>query len=267
MRQEDFIDCLVHKTIVRPVKIKSEQHEFAFTGMIRCGECGFCITASTVKNRFGSRYMYYHCTKKHLDHRCRQPYVSLKNLENQILDFLEETTIPDSFHGWALDRLNRLTKDRQNDHTAQRLSMEKTRDDAARQIDNLTKLRLRELVTDEEYVRQRQQLERERLNLTQKLENTATSDSWLEPAKLLFSFSNRAVSCFRAGDLRTKRLVFGIVGLNPILLDGRLNVEARKPFRRWSGMVDSSNLWRGRDYVRTYEAEMRKLIKAIYRHF
>lgn len=61
----------------RPGRPRPQKHAFSFTGLIRCGECGFCVTASQVKNRFGSRYTYYHCTKKCRDYRCRQPYVAV----------------------------------------------------------------------------------------------------------------------------------------------------------------------------------------------
>jgi hypothetical protein len=71
-----------------------------------------------------------------------------------------------------------------------------------RELDNLTKLRLQEFITDEEYVRQRQQLERERLRLAQALERPGSSGSWFEPARTVVSLSNQAAPCFRAGDRR-----------------------------------------------------------------
>src|SRR5579862_4499592 len=50
---------------------------FAYTGMMRCGECGCAITAEEKTNRFGSRYTYYHCTKRRLRLDCSQPYLPL----------------------------------------------------------------------------------------------------------------------------------------------------------------------------------------------
>jgi site-specific DNA recombinase len=50
----------------RPRKTRS----FAYTGMIRCGKCGFAVTGEEKVNRFGSHYTYYHCTKRRLEARC-----------------------------------------------------------------------------------------------------------------------------------------------------------------------------------------------------
>lgn len=241
----------VQELLGRPGRPRQQKHEFAYTGMMHCGECGLSITASNVKNRFGTRYTYYHCTKKRLDHRCTQPYVGVSDLENQITGFLEQVGIPESFHEWALSRLERTAAEKSKAEEAQRVSREQALRNVDRQLENLTKLRLRDLVNDDEYVRQRQDLERERISLAQKLEHAKETDSWFEPAKILFSFSSRAVSWFQAGDSQTKRLIFEIVGLNPNLLDGKLNVEARKPFRRWQEPPTIPNLCAVVEDVRT----------------
>src|SRR5258707_2637799 len=71
---------------------------FAFTGMIRCGECGLLITAEEKINRYGSRYTYYHCTKRRPDYRCRQRSVTVQYLEQQIETFLETLQVPRTLH-------------------------------------------------------------------------------------------------------------------------------------------------------------------------
>src|SRR6185369_6009777 len=151
----------VQELLGRPGRPRRQKHEFAFTGMLRCGECGLSITASTVKNRFGTKYTYYHCTKKRLDHRCRQRYIPLKNLEHQFVQFLRETVIPQQIHQWALARLERTKEEKVLARETNRLSAERTLRDTDRQLENLTKLRVRELITDEEYLRQRATLERD----------------------------------------------------------------------------------------------------------
>jgi hypothetical protein len=56
-------------------------------------QCGFAITAEHKVNRFGSRYVYYHCTRKRRDYRCRQPVVPLPDLERQLGAFLNEVSL------------------------------------------------------------------------------------------------------------------------------------------------------------------------------
>src|SRR6185312_16672266 len=97
--------------VQRFLKRKGAPHrktrEFAYTGMIHCGECGLSVTAEEHVNRFGSHYTYYRCTKRRLDYRCRQPYLESRKLECQIRKFLTELSIPDKLQQWALTRLER----------------------------------------------------------------------------------------------------------------------------------------------------------------
>ena len=59
----------------RKGKPRPKTHIFAFTGLMRCGECGAMITAEEKikrqKNGNTHRYIYYHCTKR-IDKRCTQ---------------------------------------------------------------------------------------------------------------------------------------------------------------------------------------------------
>lgn len=257
----------VQELLGRPGRPRRKRHEFAYTGMIRCGECGLSVTASHIKNRFGTRYAYYHCTKRRLDYRCRQPYVSVANLECQILKFLEEISIPDSIHDWALSRLGTVEAQKAKDRTAQKTAAESARGDIAKQLDTLTKLRLRDLVTDDEYLGQRRELEQQQMKLSQSIERMGNNADWFEPAELYFSFNNRAVSRFQAGDAQARRLILEITGLNPTIKDKKLNIEARKPFRRLSEPVDFPNLCAVVEDVRTLimlqDPDMLKVIAGI----
>jgi hypothetical protein len=235
----------------RPRKIRA----FAYTGMIRCGECGLSITAEEKKNRYGYDYTYYHCTKRRLARRCGQLYVSLHVLEQQILQFLEEISIPERFHDWALARLQQTVDEKRDERTVQRNSLERTRTAGARELENLTKLRIRDLLTDEEYIKQRQELERQQIGITQRLEMLDRPDSMFEPSQLLISLSHRMVSWFKAGDIQTKRLILTIVGSNFSLKDRKLNIDAKKPFRRLPKSRTFSTLLAFVEDVRTFLRE------------
>lgn len=149
----------VQEILGRPGRPR-QTRTFAYTGMIRCGECGFAVTAEEKKNRFGSRYTYYHCTKRRLDIHCRQPYVSLNDLERQMLEFLEEIALPDQFHRWAAAQLEKTIKEQREELDAQKQSIARAQTAAAKELENLTKLRIRDLVSDEEFSKQRQEIER-----------------------------------------------------------------------------------------------------------
>jgi len=88
-------------------KPRPKTKAFAFTGMIRCAECGAMITAEDKINRYGSRYTYYHCSKR-LNKRCSQKSIEVSALEGQIDFLLSQIEIPESFKEWAIKYLNEL---------------------------------------------------------------------------------------------------------------------------------------------------------------
>ena len=55
----------------QPRKSK-HRHDFGFTGLLKCGECGCAITAQFAKGN-GGTYRYYRCTKK--KGKCSQSYL------------------------------------------------------------------------------------------------------------------------------------------------------------------------------------------------
>ncbi|GFO80528.1 MAG: hypothetical protein A49_01550 [Methyloceanibacter sp.] len=207
-------------------------YSFPYTGLLRCGECGFAVTAEHKVNRHGSRYTYYHCSKQRRDYRCRQGCVSAADLEGQFVAFLESITLPESVHRWALARLARMTETREENVRAQRASWEQAAAKVARELDNLTRLRLRDQIGDEEYQRHRQALEQEQCKIEQSQRTAREVGSAFEPARLFVSFNRRAVEWFRAGEVPLKRLILTTVGSNLSLMDRKLSVEARKPFRQ-----------------------------------
>lgn len=244
----------VQQLLGRPGKPR-ETRTFAYTGMIRCGECGFSVTAEDKTNRYGYRYTYYHCSKRRLDCHCNQAYVSVRNLEAQILDFLNEISLPDRFHQWAITHLEQNLKTQKDHEEAQKQSLLRSQAASTRELENLTKLRIRDLLTDDEYLKQRQELERQQIGITQRLDILNRNQDRFEPAKVLISLNNRLVSCFTSGDLQKRRFILNIVSSNLVLKDQKLSIDARKPFRKWSNASSYSELRAYLEDIRTFVTE------------
>ncbi|MGB8478009.1 MAG: recombinase family protein [Acidobacteriaceae bacterium] len=235
----------------RPRKTRS----FAYTGMIRCGECGFMVTGEEKVNRFGTHYTYYHCSKRRLDRHCGQPYLSLGDIEAQITAFLAEISLPDRFHRWAAQRLERTMKQKQQDHAAQKDSLLRAQAASARELENLTKLRIRDLLSDEEYVKERQELERKQLGFSQKLDALTRQEERFEPSASIVSFNHCLISRFQTANLQRRRMILTTVGSNLVLKNKKLSIDARKPFRRWTDLGNFSDLRAFVRDVRTFVAD------------
>ena len=246
----------VQALLGRPRLARPKVRTFAFTGMIRCGSCGCAITAEQRTKPSGLTFIYYHCTRKRKP-RCAEPAITLHNLEAQIVAFLEGIVIPEEMHRWVLARLERFGSENLDHNTTSRLSVETALQAVTRQSENLTKLRVRDLISDEEFAKEREQLLNERIRLSQGLNNEERQDDWIEPARLLVLFSNRAASWFSEGNHEVKRLILAVAGSNPTLSGRKLNIDAKKPFSNvpntaeiplvWTLVKDVRTRWRAHD--------------------
>lgn len=237
-----------------PGRPRPQKHTFAFTGMIRCGSCGCMVTAEHKTNRFGSRYVYYHCTKRPLGPRCREPAIEVRALEGQIVAFLRSLEIDQQIADW----LGQAMRDQQyqvvQTEAARKRSLRAALDETRSQLSELTNLRLRKLVTDAEFVAQRMQLQKEAFKLEEKLAEPDRGEKVIEPFDGLISFCNYAADLFQDADMRTKRLILKIAGSNPTLAGKKLSVQAAKPFRPLLEMATRPRLLASVDDVRTKDA-------------
>src|SRR3989344_4965106 len=79
--------------------VQPEPYHFPFAGFIRCGVCGFIVTAE-VKTKFYketnrlAKYIYYRCTRKNKALNCRQPFIREEALVSQLNDLIKKHLIP-----------------------------------------------------------------------------------------------------------------------------------------------------------------------------
>lgn len=222
----------VRKLLERPGRPKPQKHTFAFTGMIRCGACGLSVTAEHKINRYGYHYAYYHCSKRYLGPRCRELSVELHSLEQQIAGFLRSLAIDPKIEAWILEEIAASAERSKDEEQARKRSLENTLRDIAAQLNELTGLRLRNLLTDAEFLAQRQTLQEEQLRLRSKIAEFDRSADRFEPAREVIFFNNRAAEWFCRGDDQSKRLILETVGSNLSLMDKKLNIQAKKPFEQ-----------------------------------
>lgn len=220
----------VQQLLGRPGSAKPARHQFAFTGFIRCGACGLRITAEHKTNAYGARYVYYHCTKRGLGPKCGERSIEEKQLSRQARAFLASLAIDPTIQQCAMTALREDAEVSERTREAQRRSAEAAIEANAGQQSELTGLRLRCLIDDATYVRERSRLMQER----QALENALSGVPSADPLELLqeaVSMSNYAADWFAAADPANKRRLLEMVGSNFLLSGRKLSIEAIKPFR------------------------------------
>ncbi len=229
---------------------KPKTHEFAFTGMIRCGECSSMITAEEAYrvNKTDGRvrhYIYYRCTRKGRI-KCSQPFIQLPELERQIDFVLAHVTISEKFRNWALKYLKETYQDESKQRTAIYQSQQKTYNNIQKQLDNLVLMRTQELISDDEFKRTKEQLLTEQSNLKEKLGDTENrAQNWLELAEKTFDFACNARYTFQNGSLQDKKMILQTIsGSNLTLRDRKIIFEPVKPFISFKTSSDIST-WQG----------------------
>ena len=223
----------IRKILKRKNNPKPEKKNFAYTGIIRCGECGAMITAEEKhkhqKNGNEHNYIYYHCTKR-TKKDCSQKTIVLDKLENQISQILRNIYIPQEIIEWAISSLkNDLSKDIE-DRKKLIASHKKGRELLMKKRDNLTELKLKSLIEDEEYSAKKEEIRASELVLTALIEKLEKeSNAGMEEMESLLKFGSTAVEVFINGTLEQKRMILSCLGSNLSLKDKILHIELEKP--------------------------------------
>jgi len=215
-------------------KPRPRTHIFAFTGLMRCGECGATITAEEKikkqKNGNIHQYIYYHCTKK-LNPNCTQKCVRKEELEKQVLLMLDKIEIPQSFHKWALDELKKdSAKDGENIKKITE-NKQKEYNNCLKKFDAIIEMRANSELTQEEFMAKKESLAKEKAKLYEILTDTdKRADEWIGKAEKVFSFARDAKTNFKNGTLQQKREILSALGSNLLLKDKILTISIQKPF-------------------------------------
>lgn len=219
----------VQTLLGRKGRPRPKKHEITYRGPMICGECGYAITAE-IKSKFikstgeTREYTYYHCTHKK---PCSQKgSITETELEQQIDKHLATITILPEFRDWALEVLRENNDQEIGERSQIQENQTKSLLTTQKQLDVLTKMRLRDLITDVEYIEQRETLVGEINRLKELLRDTEQrAEKWLELTEKTFDFATYARQNFKDGDPEVKREIFTTLGSSFLLKDKQLTIE------------------------------------------
>ena len=207
-------------------------HQFPFTGMIRCAECGAMVTAETKikkqKNGNVHTYTYYHCTKR-LKKDCSQKSIEEKELERQIFVKLEQVAIPPEFKDWAMDLIKKAIKEESKDINKILADQQKRYKECIGQIDGLIKMRANEEINKEEFLSRKEILAKEKENLEELFGDSGQRvTDWINNVGEMLDFAERAKKEYKKADLFKKKEILLVLGSNLFLKNQELLVQSKK---------------------------------------
>lgn len=247
-------------------KPQPKTHEFAYTGLIKCGECQSSVTAeekhlvictvcrykftyarqtvcpkcstdiSEMENPKLMHYTYYHCTKKK-DPKCSQRAIRLANLESQILEELEKITISEKYINEIFTYSKQQKENFLKGEKAIKVSLESALDDCKRKLKNLEREYLsvlntnHELFTGQEFLEQKRIIMSEQDSLERKIDAiTGNLNQVIHTTEKFFNFCINSKNHFINGDLQTRRIILSSLGSKLTLFNKKLEIERLNPY-------------------------------------
>ena len=213
----------------KPRLCKSKQ--FVLKGFIRCGECGFMITAEEkhkkLKGGGENIHRYYHCAHKRKDHCCSQrKNVTEDDLFDQLEELLDHYELTPELHHIGLQALDELAKK----ETAERDDVQAMQFESVKslqsQLDRLIDMATKEQITPEEYDAKSAGLRKKLKNLNE--EQIAVAErarNWYEIVGTTLGEIVNANERFVNGDILVKKHILLSIGQNPVLTDGKLTLD------------------------------------------
>lgn len=214
---------------LRGCKRRPQKHEFTYSGMFKCGSCGCGITAEHKTKYIRSSqevkgYNYYHCTHKKKEINCRQGSVEEKEITKEIVKKLEKLEMHPIFLEWALNYLDSQKNVEKIENKEIEINKDKQINELKDQLSGLTMMRVKNLIDDEEYLKEKLSLKKELEKLGKILDQKTKESDIIELTKDKFIFSAYAKKKFIKGDKLTKKEILTDLGSNQQINDKKVHI-------------------------------------------
>ena len=216
----------------REGKPRPKTHIFPFTGIIHCAECGCMITAADkfkmIKNKSElKKHTYYYCTRRRKNTKCNQKeYITKETLELQIEKELEKYELLPEFLKWALEKIREKKGTDLEDKVKIREMQEKTLGKTEAELEELTRMRYKQMVSDEMFLNEKADLEKKIAQLKGKLKKSDSSKEEVKDLKeKTFKFATYARKAFIEGRWEPQKELLTTLAKNPIIRGKKLVIE------------------------------------------
>jgi DNA invertase Pin-like site-specific DNA recombinase len=216
------------------------------TGIMKCGECGRSITSEVktkhYKNGNSQTFVYYRCTKKWRGKKCKQPYIRAELLEEQVLEYLDGLQLSPRFVEWAIKWLKVMHGKQEELREAKYKTIEQAHQEVVKRIVRLVDLTLSGMLSAEEGMAKKQELELEKKRMSEELEKIDIHVSeWSSLAIQTFDLVKNIKERFANGTIEQRKTILRVIGSNLILKDKKIYIEIRNPFGYIQKVVSQLN--------------------------
>ncbi|MDD5068112.1 MAG: recombinase family protein, partial [Candidatus Pacebacteria bacterium] len=191
---------------------------FAFTGFLKCGECGCAITAQYSTNRYGVKYGYYRCTKK--NGKCAQPYVQEGSLAAQIQSLLQSVSFPLAEIQEAEKQVTAWGKESISARGDIAQNLKDKLSETQIKLDRLVSIYLDGDIEKAVYLERKDVLMRQKLKLEESLKDFGQQrKNWVEPLRSFILSLKEAAEIEKTSSHLEWKKFFQKIGSNPEIKD------------------------------------------------
>lgn len=214
---------------------------YALTGVFNCPTCHSMITyekrTKHYKNGTVQEFGYYRCTKKRGP--CNEKYLPAAELEKQVVEILDKIKLSRVYVEWAIKWLSRANEEKEQLRQAHFESLNNAYNGVEQRLTNLFDMKISPknidgaMITDEDYIAQKQKLVLERKRISKQLEELeSTVDEFYDLSEKAFDFASRAKDMFiNAKTIDVKKKILLTVGSNLTISGQKVEIQLQKPFK------------------------------------
>ncbi len=221
-------------------KPQKQTHNFAFRGLLKCGECGCAITAERKKGK----YVYYRCTRgKGI---CHEKPIREEKLATMLGEPLKLIRIDEERVEWIVQALRESHEEEKRFKAEELTGLKDEYQELTKRIDKLYEDKLSGLVPINFWKSKYQEYSSRQERIQERIEeHRQAGNDYLENSVRILELAQQAYSLYVKQDSEEQRKLLDLVLSNSILTDGKVHSELRKPFDMLAdGIVQEEKLRR-----------------------
>ncbi|MBU1130738.1 recombinase family protein [Patescibacteria group bacterium] len=214
--------ALKQKAKPRHSKIR---HDFPFTGLLTCGECGGMITAQWAKKK----YRYYRCSKKL--GKCSQRYLSENLLILQLKQRLQTAALCDDWADKMLSKIDLWEKEEAQSAQSSAQNLDVKLKDTEIKLDKLVNGFLDGTIEKETFLSKKDELIKTKTDLKQMKSGFGRKgNNQLEPLRDWVKSANYAGKLVMSHNYPEIKAMAEKIGTNRLLLDRNVRLDLARPY-------------------------------------
>lgn len=227
--------------VLSPKQKRGYKHDFAFIGLMQCGECRNGITAELQKG-----HVYYHCTKPKGAEYCKQKYVREEVIEEQLESVVKTVSLTIGKIKIIKEVLRESLKDEAEYHEESLEVLTARYKTLHEQDARLLDLLLNNKIKQEAYDAKSPVLNQEMELVNVEISKHKSADrAFYQEIEGFLTFCSEAPALFKSSSPALKRELLRFVISNLVLRDKKLEFSLRIPFNIVAKYAENEN-WQGR---------------------